>query len=71
MFVSTDLQSAEQAWIANSGTEQSPNLPSAGDVTPTREEPASRGALNALFFVIIVSGVTIFSVTLFLFTIDC
>ena len=46
VFVSTDLQSAEQAWIANSGTEQSPSFHSTGDVAPTPEEPASRGALN-------------------------
>lgn len=50
VFVSADWQSAEQAWIANSGTEQSLSLRSTGDVTPTPEEPASRGALNCLFF---------------------
>lgn len=50
VFVSTDWQSAEQAWIANSGTEKSPSLCSTGDVAPTPEEPASRGALNPFFF---------------------
>ncbi|KAL0605202.1 Eukaryotic translation initiation factor 4 gamma 3, partial [Plecturocebus cupreus] len=43
-----DLQSAEQAWIASSGAEQSPTLPSTGDVTPTYEEPASRDEVSLL-----------------------
>lgn len=50
VFVSADWQSAEQASIANSGTEQSLSLRSTGDVAPTPEEPASRGALNCVFF---------------------
>lgn len=50
VFVSADWQSAEQAWIASSGAEQSLSLRSTGDVTPTPEEPASRGALNWFFF---------------------
>ena len=73
VFVSTGLHSAEQAWIANSGTEQSPSFHSTGDVAPTPEEPASRGALNPFFKKqnkTVVSGVT-FPVLLFSLTVSC
>ena len=70
VFVSTDLQSTEQAWIAHSGPEQSTSLHCTGDVGPTPEEPASRGVLN-LFFLTIVYSVRVFYVLLLLLTVVC
>ena len=68
------MQSAEQAWIASSGTEQNPSFHSTGDAAPTPEEPASRGALNPFLNKTkqnktVVSGVT-FPVLLFSLTVS-
>ena len=52
-FVSSDLLSTEQAWIASFGTEHSPRLlPTGGDVCVTPKEFTYRGVLTGSFYFI-------------------